>query len=52
MLASGCGKDMLKDQFIIASVNRSGEEIKVDHDHRRVHWNGRVLLIRDSKDND
>ncbi|MDA3790419.1 MAG: VTT domain-containing protein [Desulfobacula sp.] len=38
-------KGMLKDQFSIESVSRSGEEIQVDDDHRRIHWQGRVLLI-------
>ncbi|WP_457554151.1 VTT domain-containing protein [Desulfobacula sp.] len=38
-------KDMLQDHFNIEPVIRSGEQIKVDYDHRRIHWNGRVLLI-------
>ncbi|WP_457552480.1 VTT domain-containing protein [Desulfobacula sp.] len=38
-------KGMVKDQFSIKSVNRTGEQIQVDHDHQRIRWQGRVLLM-------
>jgi len=45
-------KDILKDQFFIKLVSRNREEVQVDHDHRKIHWQGRVLLIWERAGND
>lgn len=36
---------MLSGRFNLKPVSRSGNDIQVDGEHRRLHWDGRVLLV-------
>ncbi|WP_457551183.1 VTT domain-containing protein [Desulfobacula sp.] len=38
-------KEMLKDQFVIKSVCRTSNEMQMNYDNPRIHWQGEVLLI-------
>ncbi len=35
----------IHDRFATKSVSWTADEIQVDREHRRLHWNGRVLLV-------
>jgi hypothetical protein len=36
---------MLQDRFAMKSVSRNVDVIQVSREHRRLHWDGKVLLI-------
>jgi hypothetical protein len=40
-------KPMLHERFAMKSVSRTNDKLQVDHENRRLHWGGRVLLVRE-----
>ena len=41
---------MLQDRFALKSVRRTTDEIQVSRAHRRLHWDGEVLLVWKKED--
>jgi hypothetical protein len=41
---------MLRDRFALKSVSRTTDEIQVSRAHRRLHWDGEVLLVWKKED--
>ncbi len=41
---------MLRNRFALKLVSRTTDEIQVNREHRRVHWDGKVLLVWEKAD--